>query len=160
LIFWRFVSGLGIGLEMATIGTYISELVPKQIRGRAFACEQAVGFMAVPIVAFLSYLLLPGKPLEFVGRRWVVMIAAHGVIFVWFIRRALPESPRWLAQNGRLAKADAASPLHGEVCSDEARLAWSYAPTVSETHSSMSLSSSTSTSWLANSSESCWTRSR
>jgi len=52
LIFWRFVSGLGIGLEMVTIGTYISELVPKQIRGRAFACEQAVGFMAVPIVAF------------------------------------------------------------------------------------------------------------
>jgi putative MFS transporter len=34
LIFWRFVSVLGIGLEMATIGTYISELVPKQIRGR------------------------------------------------------------------------------------------------------------------------------
>ena len=106
LIFWRFVSGLGIGLEMVTIGTYISELVPKQIRGRAFACEQAVGFMAVPIVAFLSYLLVPGKPLGFDGWRWVVMIGAHGAIFVWFIRRALPESPRWLAQNGRLAEAD------------------------------------------------------
>jgi len=106
LIFWRFVSGLGIGLEMVTIGTYISELVPKQIRGRAFACEQAVGFMAVPIVAFWSYLLVPGKPLGFDGWRWVVMIGAHGAIFVWFIRRALPESPRWLAQNGRLAEAD------------------------------------------------------
>jgi len=34
------------------------------------------------------------------------MIGAHGAIFVWFIRRALPESPRWLAQNGRLAEAD------------------------------------------------------
>jgi putative MFS transporter len=106
LNFWRFVSGLGIGLEMVTIGTYISELVPKQIRGRAFACEQAVGFMAVPIVAFLSYLLVPGKPLGFDGWRWVVMIGAHGAIFVWFIRRALPESPRWLAQSGRLAEAD------------------------------------------------------
>jgi putative MFS transporter len=108
LIFWRFVSGLGIGLEMVTIGTYISELVPKQIRGRAFACEQAVGFMAVPIVAFLAYLLVPGKPLGFDGWRWVVLIGAHGAIFVWFIRRALPESPRWLAQNGRLAEADQA----------------------------------------------------
>jgi MFS transporter, putative metabolite:H+ symporter len=106
LNFWRFVSGLGIGLEMVTIGTYISELVPKQIRGRAFACEQAVGFMAVPIVAFLSYLLVPGKPLGFDGWRWVVIIGAHGAIFVWFIRRALPESPRWLAQNGQLAEAD------------------------------------------------------
>jgi putative MFS transporter len=106
LNFWRFVSGLGIGLELVTIGTYISELVPKQIRGRAFACEQALGFMAVPVVAFLSYLLVPGRPLGFDGWRWVVLIGAHGAIFVWFIRRALPESPRWLAQNGRLGEAD------------------------------------------------------
>jgi putative MFS transporter len=106
LIFWRFVSGVGIGLETVTIGTYISELVPRHIRGRAFACEQAVGFMAVPIVAFLAYLLVPRKPLGFDGWRWVVLIGAHRAIFVWFIRRALPESPRWLAQNGQLAEAE------------------------------------------------------
>ena len=106
LNFWRFVAGIGIGVELVTIGTYISELVPKQIRGRAFACEQAVGFMAVPVVAFLSYLLVPNKPLGLDGWRWVVIIGAHGALFVWFIRRALPESPRWLAQKGRLAEAD------------------------------------------------------
>jgi MFS transporter, putative metabolite:H+ symporter len=106
LNFWRFVAGLGIGVELVTIGTYISELVPKHIRGRAFACEQAVGFMAVPVVAFLSYLLVPNKPLGLDGWRWVVIIGAHGALFVWFIRRALPESPRWLAQKGRLAQAD------------------------------------------------------
>jgi MFS transporter, putative metabolite:H+ symporter len=80
--------------------------VPKHIRGRAFACEQAVGFMAVPVVAFLSYLLVPNKPLGLDGWRWVVIIGAHGALFVWFIRRALPESPRWLAQKGRLVEAD------------------------------------------------------
>lgn len=106
LNFWRFVVGLGLGVEMVTIGTYISELVPKQIRGRAFACEQAVGFTAVPVVAFLAYLLVPHAPLGFDGWRWVVLIGAHGAIFVWWIRRALPESPRWLAQQGRLAEAD------------------------------------------------------
>jgi len=106
LNFWRFVAGIGIGVELVTIGTYISELVPKQIRGRAFACEQAVGFMSLPVVAFLSYLLVPYKPFGLDGWRWVVIIGAHGAIFVWFIRRALPESPRWLAQNGRLAEAD------------------------------------------------------
>jgi putative MFS transporter len=106
LNFWRFMAGLGIGVELVTIGTYISELVPKQIRGRAFACEQAVGFLSVPIVAFLSYLLVPNKPFGLDGWRWVVIIGAHGAIFVWFIRRALPESPRWLAQKGRLAEAD------------------------------------------------------
>ncbi|WP_213807212.1 MFS transporter [Granulicella sp. dw_53] len=106
LNFWRFVAGIGIGVELVTIGTYISELVPKQIRGRAFACEQAVGFMSLPVVAFLSYLLVPHKPFGLDGWRWVVIIGAHGAIFVWFIRRALPESPRWLAQQGRLLEAD------------------------------------------------------
>ncbi len=106
LNFWRFMAGLGIGVELVTISTYISELVPKQIRGRAFACEQAVGFMAVPVVAFLAYLLVPHKPFGLDGWRWVVIIGAHGALFVWFIRRALPESPRWLAQKGRLAEAD------------------------------------------------------
>jgi putative MFS transporter len=103
---WRFVAGLGIGVELVTIGTYISELVPRQIRGRAFACEQAVGFLSVPVVAFLSYLLVPHKLWGLDGWRWVVLIGAHGAVFVWFIRRALPESPRWLAQNGQLAEAD------------------------------------------------------
>ena len=106
LNFWRFVAGLGIGVELVTIDTYISELVPRQIRGRAFACEQAVGFISVPVVAFLSYLLVPHKPLGLDGWRWVILIGAQGAVFVWFIRRALPESPRWLAQNGRLAEAD------------------------------------------------------
>ncbi|KWN63554.1 MFS transporter [Burkholderia ubonensis] len=106
LNFWRFVVGLGLGVEMVTIGTYISELVPKQIRGRAFACEQAVGFAAVPVVAFLAYLLVPRAPLGLDGWRWVVLLGAHGAIFVWWIRRALPESPRWLAQQGRLDEAD------------------------------------------------------
>jgi putative MFS transporter len=106
LNFWRFVAGIGIGVELVTIGTYISELVPKQIRGRAFACEQAVGFLSVPVVAFLSYLLVPYTPFGLDGWRWVVIIGAHGAVFVWFIRRALPESPRWLAQKGRLEEAD------------------------------------------------------
>ena len=106
LNFWRFLAGLGIGVELVTIGTYISELVPRQIRGRAFACEQAVGFLAVPVAAFLSYLLVPRHPLGIDGWRWVVIIGAHGALFVWFIRRALPESPRWLAQKGRFAEAD------------------------------------------------------
>ncbi|MGC2400818.1 MAG: MFS transporter [Acidobacteriaceae bacterium] len=106
LNFWRFLAGLGIGVELVTIGTYISELVPRQIRGRAFACEQAVGFLAVPVAALLSYLLAPRRLLGLDGWRWVVILGAHGALFVWFIRRALPESPRWLAQKGRFTEAD------------------------------------------------------
>lgn len=103
---WRFLVGIGLGVEMITIGTYLSELVPKHVRGRAFACCQAVGFSAVPVVAFISYLLVPLKPFGLDGWRWVVLIGCHSAIFVWWIRRQLPESPRWLAGKGRFEEAD------------------------------------------------------
>ena len=77
------------------------------LRGRAFACCQAIGFTAVPVAAFLSYLLVPYDPLGLQGWRWVVLIGANGAIFIWWIRRALPESPRWLASQGRMAEAEA-----------------------------------------------------
>ncbi len=72
LYFWRFVAGVGIGVELVTIDTYISELVPKSIRGRAFAFYQAIQFSVVPIVAFLSYKLVPIEAYGFSGWRWVV----------------------------------------------------------------------------------------
>ena len=104
--FSHLIIASGAIVELVTIGTYISELVPKHIRGRAFACEQAVGVMAVPVVAFLAWLLVPRAPLGLDGWRWVVLIGAHGALFVWWIRRNLPESPRWLAQQGRVDEAD------------------------------------------------------
>ena len=107
---WRFLSGIGIGVELVVIGTYLSELVPRHIRARAFACCQAIGFTAVPVAAFLSYLLVPRAPFGIDGWRWVVLIGAHGAVFIWWIRRALPESPRWLAQQGKLQEADSIVP--------------------------------------------------
>jgi len=104
---WRFISGLGIGVELITIGTYMSELAPKHLRGRAFAICQAVGFSAVPVVAFLSYLLVPRTPLGIDGWRWVVLLGGGSALMIWWFRRNLPESPRWLASKGRLDEADA-----------------------------------------------------
>ena len=103
---WRFIAGLGLGVEIVTIGAYISELAPKHLRGRAFACSQAFGFSAVPVVAYLSYLLVPNAPFGVDGWRWVVLIGVIAAAAVWWIRRALPESPRWLAMMGRLDEAD------------------------------------------------------
>jgi putative MFS transporter len=103
---WRFISGLGIGVELITIGSYLTEFAPKHMRGRAFAVCQAVGFTAVPIVAFLSWLLVPLAPLQVDGWRWVVLIGSSGAVFIWWFRRNLPESPRWLAGKNRLDEAD------------------------------------------------------
>lgn len=105
---WRFIGGIGVGVELVTIDTYLAELVPKELRGRAFAYNQTIQFSSVPIVALLAWLLVPRSPFGLDGWRWVVLIGAAGAIFVWWIRRRVPESPRWLAQHGRMAEAELA----------------------------------------------------
>jgi putative MFS transporter len=104
--FWRLIAGIGIGVELVTIDTYLSELMPKDIRGRAFAINQAIQFLIVPVVALAAYLLVPQAPFGIDGWRWVVLIGSGGAIVVWFLRSGLPESPRWLINQGRLAEAE------------------------------------------------------
>ncbi|MBV8906368.1 MAG: MFS transporter [Acidobacteriia bacterium] len=108
---WRFIAGIGVGVELVTIDTYVSEFVPGRERGRAFAYNQFVAFCAVPVVAFLAWILGVER------WRWVVIIGALGAVFVWWLRLGLPESPRWLARHGRLAEAEAV------VATIEARVA-------------------------------------
>jgi putative MFS transporter len=103
---WRFLSGVGVGVELVTIATYISELIPKELRGRAFAFNQTVQFSSVPTVALLAWLLVDKAPLGLDGWRWVVLAGAAGAVMVWWIRLGLPESPRWLAAHGRLEDAE------------------------------------------------------
>jgi MFS transporter, putative metabolite:H+ symporter len=106
ILAWRLITGIGIGVELVTIDTYIAELMPKNIRGRAFAINQVVQFSAIPVVAFVCWLLVPRSPFGFDGWRWVVLLGSVGAIFVWFIRRSIPESPRWLLARGRIAEAE------------------------------------------------------
>jgi putative MFS transporter len=102
---WRFISGIGIGVELVTIDTYLAELVPKTHRGRVFAVNQTVQFSVIPVVAFLAWQLVPISPLGFDGWRWVVLIGTVSAVFVWWIIAHVPESPRWLANHGRIPDA-------------------------------------------------------
>ena len=104
---WRFISGIGIGVELVTIDTFITELVPPRIRGRAFAVNQSIQFLAVPAVAFACWALIPMRPLGVAGWRWVIWAGAIAALAIWFIRARVPESPRWLAEHGRVREADA-----------------------------------------------------
>ncbi len=70
LLLWRFIAGVGIGVELVTIDTYISEFVPKGLRGRAFAFNQTIQFAVVPVVAFP---VLPARAARPVGLRGVAL---------------------------------------------------------------------------------------
>jgi putative MFS transporter len=106
VLLWRFIAGIGIGVEIITIDAYITELVPSWLRGRAFAVNQAVMFTAVPVVAALAWWLVPIAPYGIDGWRWVVLIGAAGSMVIWILRLYVPESPLWLARNGRADEAD------------------------------------------------------
>jgi MFS transporter, putative metabolite:H+ symporter len=105
LLLWRFIAGIGIGVEIITIDAYITELVPSSMRGRAFAVNQAVMFIAVPVVAFLAWWLVPLSPYGIDGWRWVVLIGAVASMVIWIVRLFVPESPLWLARHGRTEEA-------------------------------------------------------
>lgn len=105
LLLWRFLAGIGIGVEVITIDAYITELVPSRMRGRAFAVNQSIMFIAVPIVAFLAWWLVPLAPYGVQGWRWVVLIGAAASMIIWVLRLFLPESPLWLARHGRTEEA-------------------------------------------------------
>ncbi|WP_206171249.1 MFS transporter [Trinickia terrae] len=103
---WRIVAGIGIGVELVTIDSYISELIPSAERGRAYAVNQFITFSIVPVIAFLAWALKGTQPFGLEYWRVVILIGSVGALAVWFIRRRVPESPRWLARRGKIDEAE------------------------------------------------------
>ncbi|MGH6990049.1 MAG: MFS transporter [Stellaceae bacterium] len=103
---WRFIASVGIGVELVNVDAYISELVPSARRGAAFGYNQFITFLIVPVVAFLSWVLVPREIFGLDGWRVVVLIGSTGALAIWWIRLGLPESPRWLVQHGYAFDAD------------------------------------------------------
>ena len=101
----RFLTGLGIGVQVIAIDCFIAEVTPKALRGRAFALSSAIQFCATPLAAVMALLLLPRTPLGVAGWRWLAFAPAALAAVVLVLQRRLPESPRWLAQRGRTGEA-------------------------------------------------------
>jgi len=105
IIFCRFLVGVGLGIELVTIDTYLTECVPTRLRSKAFAFAFFVQFLSVPAVALMSWWRVPQTILGLTGWRWVVIAGAVCSMVIWLVRKNLPESPRWLAQQGRHQEA-------------------------------------------------------
>ena len=73
IILFRFLVGIGLGVELVTIDTYLSEWVPAHLRSRAFAYSFFIQFLSVPAVALMSWWLVPQTILSLEGWRWVVI---------------------------------------------------------------------------------------
>lgn len=106
LVVCRFIAGIGAGAEAALIPTYLGEFIPRHRRGRYIGYAFTLAFVAYPIVA------LVGAPLassEFLieGWRWLLILGSSGIVVLLWMRRNLPESPRWLVSVGRNEEADA-----------------------------------------------------
>jgi putative MFS transporter len=102
LIVCRFVQGLGLGAEIVVGYSTLTEFVPPKTRGRWLAFMAFLTVCGFPVTAILGYLIIP----EF-GWRPMFVIAGIGSLVVWYLRKNLPESPRWLESQGRMQEAEA-----------------------------------------------------
>ncbi|QGU04132.1 MFS transporter [Corynebacterium comes] len=107
--FMRFLTGLGVGMIVATGGAIIAEFAPANRRN----LFNAIVYSGVPmggVMASMFALTLE----DAIGWRGLFLIGATPILFLlplaWF---ALPESPRWLVSRGRKADALAICARHG-----------------------------------------------
>jgi sugar porter (SP) family MFS transporter len=112
-IFWRMLGGVAIGLASNLSPLYIAEVAPAQMRGKLVSINQltiVVGILLAQIINWSLVRHLPaGATDEFIrnswfgqqGWRWMFGLTAAPSLLFFLGMLAVPESPRWLAKNGR-----------------------------------------------------------
>ena len=103
----RFVGGIAIGIASGLSPMYIAEISPAEIRGKLVSLNQlaiVVGILAAQIVNWA----LAGDDLQWnvaMGWRWMFWAEAFPALIFLVLAIVIPESPRWLAMNGKMEKA-------------------------------------------------------
>jgi len=97
---FRFLTAIGVGAEYSAINAAIGEIIPARFRGRANATVMnfwPVGSILAALLSLYFINLLPPS----VGWRFAFGLGAVVALFTIWVRRILPESPRWLLERGR-----------------------------------------------------------
>jgi MFS family permease len=101
LLFFRFLTGFGIGGEYAAINSAIDELVPARVRGRVSLAINGSFWVGAAAGAGLSLVLLdPHWFAPDLGWRVGFGLGALLAVAILLVRRNVPESPRWLLTHG------------------------------------------------------------
>ena len=102
LIAVRGVMSIGMGAEYVMCYGLITEFIPPARRGRYLGMLGIFGGLGVSGTSLLGMLVIPAF-----GWRTMFVIGGIGTLIVWWLRRGLPESPRWLEAMGRYDEAEA-----------------------------------------------------
>src|SRR3954452_6883818 len=97
----RFVSGMGIGGEYAAINSAIDELIPAKYRGRVDIAVNGTYWAGAIIGTLGTYIFL-----NQLDPNWGWRVAFPLGLVIIFVRRHLPESPRWQVMHGHEAQAE------------------------------------------------------
>ncbi len=94
LILFRFLLGIGIGIDYPVCASYVSEFMPRRIRGRMLIAAfsfQAIGTFAAAAAGLLILAVYPSED----AWRWMLAIGALPAFAILVARQGLPESARW-----------------------------------------------------------------
>jgi MFS transporter, putative metabolite:H+ symporter len=103
LLVFRLIQGFGLGGEVPIAAVYISELAKTHVRGRFVMLYELIFPVGIVAASLVGLWVVPT-----LGWQYMFVIGAIPAVLVLVLRRLLPESPRWLANAGRLQEADAA----------------------------------------------------
>ncbi|MDB5382234.1 MAG: transporter [Rhodospirillales bacterium] len=104
--FFRFMTGAGIGGEYSAVNSAIQELIPARHRGRTDLAINGTFWLGAMFGAGASLLLLNPAVIDpELGWRLAFLVGGALSVVVIFLRRWIPESPRWLMTHGRNAEA-------------------------------------------------------
>ena len=103
----RFIAGAGIGGEYAAINSAIDELIPARFRGRVDIAVNGTYWAGAFLASVLTLAVIKHLPVSYSWRIGFLFGPVLGLVIL-FVRRNLPESPRWLVMHGRVDEAEAA----------------------------------------------------
>lgn len=100
MIFLRAMTGFGVGGMLPVDYSIFAEYLPNEKRGRYLVLLESFWALGSILAAGLAWLIIPNF-----GWRWLLAVSALPGILILFIRREIPESPRFLMVKGRTEEA-------------------------------------------------------